>query len=60
MTSNPNASVAAVAGAVTILIVYIASIFGLDVPAEAASGFTTLFAAAILFFGKKQPASPSA
>lgn len=58
MTNNPNASVAAVAGAVTILIVYAASLFGVDVPAEAASGFTTLVAAAILYLGNRRPATP--
>jgi hypothetical protein len=42
----PQAKVAAagIAGAVTVLVVWIASIFGLEVPPEAASAFTTIIA----------------
>ncbi len=55
MSNNPNASVAAVAGAITILLVWIAGLVSLDVPAEASSAFTTLIVAAILFVGNRRP-----
>ncbi|MFY9580087.1 MAG: hypothetical protein WAQ33_12260 [Gaiellaceae bacterium] len=52
VTSNPNASVTAFAGAVTILIVWGAGAAGLAVPAEVASAFTTIVAAIILWVGR--------
>lgn len=44
MNVSPKVQAAGVAGAVTILLVWAASLFGLDVPPEAASAFTTLVA----------------
>ena len=41
---NPKVAAGGVAGAVTILLVWIASMAGLDVPPEAASAFTSLVA----------------
>ena len=52
VTTNPNASVTAFAGAVTILLVWGAGMAGLPVPAEVASAFTTIVAAAILWIGR--------
>jgi hypothetical protein len=54
----PTAKVAAasVAGAVTVLLVWIASLSGLDVPPEAASAFTTL-TAFLAGYLKKTPAA---
>ena len=52
VTSNPNASVTAFAGAVTILLVWGAGAAGLAVPAEVASAFTTIVAAIILWVGR--------
>jgi len=52
VTSNPNASVTAFAGAVTILLVWGAGAVGLAVPAEVASAFTTIVAAIILWVGR--------
>jgi hypothetical protein len=51
ISSNPNASVTALAGAVTILLLWIAGVAGLSVPAEVGSAFTTVAAAAILWAG---------
>ena len=52
VSSNPNASVTAFAGAVTILLIWIAGVAGLSVPAEVGSAFTTVAAAAILWAGR--------
>ena len=54
MNSHPNATVSVFAGACTILVVYGASLFGLDEPpAEVGAAFTTIVTAAILFIGKR-------
>ena len=66
VSNNPNASVTAFAGAVTILLVWGAGMAGLPVPAEVASAFTTVAAAIILWIGRLErqarvsPAAPSA
>ena len=52
VTNNPNASVTAFAGAITILAVWSAGMAGLPIPAEVASAFTTVVAAVILFIGR--------
>ncbi len=54
VSNNPNASVAAVAGAVTIVLIWIAGIAGLAVPAEVASAFTTVVAGIILWVGRRE------
>ena len=59
VSSNPNASVTAFAGAFTIVLVWAVGIAGLACPAEVASAFTTLFAAAILWLGRPQRLSAS-
>ena len=46
MNVNPKVQAAGAAGAATILLVWVASMFGLEVPPEAASAFTTLVATA--------------
>jgi len=43
---NPKVQAAGAAGAITILLVWVAGLFGLDVPAEAASAFTVLVSTA--------------
>jgi hypothetical protein len=43
---SPKVQAAGAAGAVTVLLVWIAGMFGLEVPAEAASAFTMLVATA--------------
>lgn len=45
MTVNPKVQASGLAGAVTILVVYVAGLAGLEVPAEAASAFTVLVSA---------------
>lgn len=50
MNVSPKVQAAGAAGAVTILLVWVASMFGLDVPPEAASAFTTLVATAAGWF----------
>ena len=52
VSNNPNASVTAFAGAVTILAVWGAGMAGLEIPAAVASAFTTVVAAVILFIGR--------
>lgn len=42
MNVNPKVKAGGVAGAVTILVVYVAGLAGLDVPAEVASAFTVV------------------
>lgn len=42
MNVNPKVAAGGVAGAVTILLVWIASMLGLDVPPEASSAFTVI------------------
>jgi threonine/homoserine/homoserine lactone efflux protein len=54
VSNNPNASVTAVAGAVTIMLIWVVGIAGLAVPAEVASAFTTVAAAAILWVGRRE------
>jgi hypothetical protein len=51
VSSNPNASVTALAGAVTILFVWIVGVAGLSVPAEVGSALTTIVAGVILWLG---------
>jgi len=54
VSNNPNASITALAGAVTILLVWVAGVAGLNVPAEVASAFTTLVAGLILWVGRRE------
>jgi high-affinity Fe2+/Pb2+ permease len=58
VSNNPNASVTAVAGALTILLVWIAGTVGLALTAEVASAFTTLVAAIILWIGRRERSAP--
>jgi hypothetical protein len=58
VSSNPNASVTALAGAVTILLIWIGGVVGLSVPAEVGSAFTTVSAAVILWIGPRQKPEP--
>jgi hypothetical protein len=55
VSSNPNASVTALAGAVTILVVWIVGVAGLSVPAEVGSALTTVVAGLILWLGPRAP-----
>jgi len=52
--NNPNASVTAVAGAVTVLLVWIVGVAGLSMPAEVGSALTTVIAGLILWVGPRQ------
>jgi threonine/homoserine/homoserine lactone efflux protein len=58
VSNNPNASVTAVAGAVTIVLIWVAGIAGLALPAEVASAFTTVVAAIILWIGRRERHAP--
>lgn len=60
MNSNPNASVATAAGAFTVLVAYVASLFGIELPQLVQGAVTTLVIAAVLYVGKKRPTSTSA
>jgi len=46
MNVNPKISAAAAAGAVTILLVWLCSLFGIDVPTDVASAITLIVAVA--------------
>ena len=46
MNVNPKISAAAAAGAVTILLVWLCSLFGVDVPTDVASAITLIVAVA--------------
>ncbi|TMK69984.1 MAG: hypothetical protein E6G50_10435 [Actinobacteria bacterium] len=59
VSNNPNASVTAFAGAITILVVWGAKAAGVAIPAEVASAFTTVAAAVILFIGRIERARPT-
>ena len=50
---HPNAVAGGTAGAFTVIVVWAAGQFGVDVPPEVASAFTTLVAAATLFVGRR-------
>lgn len=52
---HPNTLAGGTTGAFTVLVVYLAGLFGLDVPPEAAAAFTTLVTAAVLFVGRRGP-----
>jgi NAD(P)H-hydrate repair Nnr-like enzyme with NAD(P)H-hydrate dehydratase domain len=56
VTDNPNASVAATAGAGVTLAVWVATMLGVDVPPEVAAAAVTLFGSLVLYLGKKKPA----
>lgn len=44
MNLNPKTTAAAVAGAVTVLIVFVAAQFGLEIPGDVAAAITTVIA----------------
>jgi hypothetical protein len=48
-TINQHASITALAGAVTVVLIWAGGYAGLSVPAEVASAFTTIVAAVILW-----------
>lgn len=54
LTSNPNAEVAVYTGAGTIILVWLLSVFGIDVPAEIGAAITTVATGLVLFLGKRQ------
>jgi Flp pilus assembly protein TadB len=65
ISNNPNASVTALAGAITIVVVWVVAALGVAVPAEVGSAFTTIVAACILWVGRRErreqnlPAQPA-
>jgi hypothetical protein len=59
VSSNPNASVTAFAGAITVLLVWGVGFAGVPIPGEVASAFTTVVAAVILFVGRIERARPT-
>jgi hypothetical protein len=56
--SNPNATMATLAGSMTVILVWIVGVAGLAVPAEVASAATTIIAAVLLAVGKHRPEPP--
>lgn len=51
--SHPNATAAGGSSLVAVALVYIASLFGLDVPAEVGAAFAGGLAAAVLMIGRR-------
>lgn len=62
LTPVRKVAVGGAAGAVTIIIVWVAGLLGLDVPAEVASAFTVLITFAVAYFtpAKDDPGEHSA
>jgi len=56
--TNPNATVATLAGALTVILVWAVGVAGLTIPAEVASAATTIIAAGLLALGKRRPQQP--
>lgn len=54
MTSHPNASAAGVSGALTVVLMFVLTAFGVSVSPELASAVTTLITAAVLFAGNRK------
>ena len=53
--ANPNATVAAAAGAVTVIAVWLVGVLSsVDIPAEVSSAFTTVLVAGMLYLGKNR------
>jgi hypothetical protein len=59
VSNNPNASVTAFAGAISVLLVWGVGFAGVPIPGEVASAFTTVVAAVILFVGRIERARPT-
>jgi hypothetical protein len=59
VSNNPNATVTALAGAITVLLVWGIGFAGVPIPGEVASAFTTVVAAVILFVGRIERAQPT-
>ncbi|MGH3029245.1 MAG: hypothetical protein ACRDNE_00485 [Gaiellaceae bacterium] len=57
---NPNATMATLAGSLTIILVWIVASAGIEMPAEVASAFTTVIAALLLVVGRKRPSTAAA
>ena len=57
---NPNATMATLAGSLTIILVWIVAAAGVEMPAEVASAFTTAIAAVLLLVGRKRPSTAPA
>lgn len=58
MGSNPNAAVAGLSGAVSVLAVWIAGLFNVDMGAEVGAAISTIIVGAVLFLGKPQKEYP--
>jgi hypothetical protein len=52
---NPKVFASALAGAATLVLVYVASLFGVDVPPEVASAVTVLFSSAAGYLKRDAP-----
>ncbi len=59
MTSlTPKVATGALAGAVSVIVVWIISKFGMDVPPEIASAFTTVISAGSSYFAPRSDPTP--
>lgn len=57
MTGHPNATAAAIGGALTTILVWILGAFGVEPTAEVSAAFTTLIIALLLFAKGRKPNS---
>jgi hypothetical protein len=53
--TNPNATMATLAGSMTVILVWAIGVAGLAVPPEVASAATTIIASVLLAAGKRPP-----
>lgn len=58
MNLNPKTSAAAVAGAVTVLIVFLAAQFGMEIPGDVAAAITTVIAVVAAYLKDASDWSP--
>ncbi len=55
---TPKVATGALAGAVSVIVVWIISKFGLEVPPEMASAFTTVISAVSMYFAPRSDPTP--
>lgn len=55
---NPKVFAGTVAGAATLVLIYVASLFGVDVPPEVASAVTLLLSTGAGYLRREKPSAP--
>ena len=54
VTSHPNAEVSVYTGAFSVLVLYLAGLFGLEPPAEVGAALTTVLTGLVLLVGRRK------